>query len=63
MAEGLAAACKEEGLKVPLIVRAAGTNGELARKILSSQGITVKFAQTLGQATAMVVEAAARKAA
>ena len=63
VAEGLAAACKEEGLKVPLIVRAAGTNGELARKILSSQGITVKFAQTLGQATAMVVEAAARKAA
>jgi succinyl-CoA synthetase beta subunit len=63
VAEGIAAACKQEGLTVPLIVRAAGTNGELARKILSSQGIAVKFAQTLGQATAMVVEAAARKAA
>src|SRR3546814_16055500 len=34
VAEGVAAACREEGLRVPLIVRAAGTNGELARKIL-----------------------------
>ncbi len=63
VAEGIAAACKEEGLKVPLIVRAAGTNGELARKILMSQGIPVTFAQTLGQATAKVVEVAGRKAA
>jgi len=63
VAEGIAAACKEEGLSVPLIVRAAGTNGELARKILSSQGVPVNFAQTLGQAAAMVVEAAGRKAA
>jgi succinyl-CoA synthetase beta subunit len=63
VAEGIATACKEEGLKVPLIVRAAGTNGELARKILMSQGIPVTFAQTLGQATAKVVEAAGRKAA
>ncbi|MEQ8354412.1 MAG: ADP-forming succinate--CoA ligase subunit beta [Kiloniellaceae bacterium] len=63
VAEGIAAACKEEGLGVPLIVRAAGTNGELARKILLSQGIPVTFAQTLGQAAAKVVEAAGRKAA
>src|SRR3546814_12849768 len=28
VAEGVAAACREEGLRVPLIVRAAGTNGE-----------------------------------
>jgi len=63
VAEGIAAACKEEGLRVPLIVRAAGTNGELARKILMSQGIPVTFAQTLGQAAAKVVEVAGRKAA
>jgi len=63
VAEGIAAACKAEGLRVPLIVRAAGTNGELARKILMSQGIPVTFAQTLGQAAAKVVEAAGRKAA
>jgi succinyl-CoA synthetase beta subunit len=63
VAEGIAAACKEEGLRVPLIVRAAGTNGELARKILMSQGIPVTFAQTLGEAADKVVEAAGRKAA
>jgi len=63
VAEGIAAACKEEGLRVPLIVRAAGTNGELARKILMSQGIPVTFAQTLGQAATKVVEVAGRKAA
>ena len=63
VAEGIATACKEEGLRVPLIVRAAGTNGELARKILMSQGIPVTFAQTLAQAAAKVVEAAGRKAA
>src|SRR5690606_35143929 len=63
VAEGIAAACREEGLRVPLIVRAAGTNGELARKILMSQGIPVTFAQTLAQAAARVVEAAGRKAA
>jgi succinyl-CoA synthetase beta subunit len=46
-----------------LIVRAAGTNGELARKILMSQGVPVTFAQTLGQAAAKVVEVAGRRAA
>src|SRR3546814_4585910 len=60
VAEGVAAACREEGLRVPLIVRAAGTNGELARKILMSQGIPVTFAQTLAQAAAKVVEAAGK---
>jgi succinyl-CoA synthetase beta subunit len=63
VAEGIAAACKEEGLRVPLIVRAAGTNGEMARKILMSQGVQVTFAQTLAQAAAKVVEAAGRRAA
>lgn len=63
MAEGIATACKEEGLRVPLIVRAAGTNGELARKVLMSQGIPVTFVQSLAQAAAKVVELAGRKAA
>lgn len=63
VAEGIAAACREVGLRVPLIVRAAGTNGELARKILMSQGVPVTFAQTLGQAADKVVKAAGRRAA
>src|SRR3546814_19580315 len=63
VAEGVAAACREEGLRVPLIVRAAGTTGELARKILMSPGIPVTFAPTLAQAAATVVRAAGRQAA
>ncbi len=63
VAEGIAAACKAEGLRVPLIVRAAGTNGELARKILKAQGIQVGFAETIGQAAAMVAAAAGQEAA
>lgn len=63
VAEGIAAACKSEGLRVPLIVRAAGTNGELARKILNSQGVPVTFAETIGQAASQVVTAAGREAA
>ena len=63
VAEGVAAACKSEGLRVPLIVRAAGTNGELARKMLTSQGVPVTFAETIGQAASLVVAAAGQEAA
>ena len=58
VAEGIGAAWRERGADVPLIVRAAGTNGDLARKILASQGIPVDFADTLGEAVAKVVRAA-----
>jgi succinyl-CoA synthetase beta subunit len=44
--------------KVPLIVRAAGTNGDLARKILVGQGIPVDFADTVSEAVSKVVRAA-----
>lgn len=63
VAEGIAAACKSEGLRVPLIVRVAGTNGELARKILKAQGVSVIFAESIGQAADLVVAAAGREAA
>ena len=63
VAEGIAAACREAGLGVPLIVRAAGTNGDLARKILVAQGIAATFADTLGEAAIMAAEAAGRGSA
>ncbi|MDX1576623.1 MAG: ADP-forming succinate--CoA ligase subunit beta [Kiloniellales bacterium] len=62
VAEGIGAAWRERGSNVPLIVRAAGTNGDLARKILASQGIPVDFADTLGEAVAKVVQAAKARA-
>jgi succinyl-CoA synthetase beta subunit len=62
VAEGIGAACRETDSKVPLIVRAAGTNGDLARKILVAQGIAVDFADTVGEAVAKVVRAAKGRA-
>jgi len=58
VAEGIADACRDRDLKVPLIVRAAGTNGDLARKILLAQGIAVDFAGSLSEAVAKAVAAA-----
>jgi len=57
VAEGIANACRERDLTVPLIVRAAGTNGDLARKILAGQGIPVDFADSLSEAVAKAVRA------
>lgn len=58
VAEGIGTACREAKLTVPLIVRAAGTNGDLARRILVSQGIPAAFADTVGEAVAKAVRAA-----
>ncbi len=58
IAEGIAAAVKELGLKVPLVVRAAGTNMEIARKILTSQAIPATFADDMGEAAARAAAAA-----
>ena len=58
LAEGIAAAVRAHGLKVPLIVRAAGTNMEIAKKALVGQGIPVTFADDMAQAAELVVRAA-----
>jgi len=58
LAEGIAAAVRAHGLKVPLIVRAAGTNMEIAKKALIGQGIPVTFADDMAQAAELAVRAA-----
>lgn len=58
IAEGIAAAVRAHGLKVPLIVRAAGTNKEIAKKALIGQGIPVIFADDMAEAAELVVRAA-----
>jgi succinyl-CoA synthetase beta subunit len=40
IAEGVIAAVKEVGLKVPLVVRLEGTNVELGKKIIASPAST-----------------------
>lgn len=63
MAEGIAAAVRAHGLKAPLIVRAAGTNMEIAKKTLLDQGIQVVFADDMAEAAEMAVAAARTGAA
>jgi succinyl-CoA synthetase beta subunit len=57
IAEGVIAAVKEVGLKVPLVVRLEGTNVELGKKILSESGLNVIAADDLDDAAAKIVKA------
>jgi len=55
IAEGVIAAAKEVGLKVPLVVRLQGTNVELGRKILAESGLNITPADSLTEAAQKVV--------
>ena len=57
IAEGVIAAVKEVGLKVPLVVRLEGTNVELGKKILNESGLAVIAADDLGDAAEKIVKA------
>jgi succinyl-CoA synthetase beta subunit len=62
IAEGVVAAVKEVGLKVPLVVRLEGTNVELGKKIISESKLNVLPADDLDDAAQKIV-AAVKKAA
>ena len=62
IAEGVIAAVKEVGLKVPLVVRLEGTNVELGKKIIRESGLDVIAANDLADGAEKIV-AAVRKAA
>jgi succinyl-CoA synthetase beta subunit len=57
IAEGVVAAVKEVGLKVPLVVRLEGTNVELGKKILKESGLDVIPADDLDDAAQKIVKA------
>jgi len=57
IAEGVVAAAKEVSLSVPLVVRLAGTNVELGKKILSQSGLQIIAADNLADAAVKVVKA------
>jgi succinyl-CoA synthetase beta subunit len=57
IAEGVVAAVKEVGLKVPLVVRLEGTNVELGKKILRESGLNVIPADDLDDAAKKIVSA------
>jgi succinyl-CoA synthetase beta subunit len=62
IAEGVIAAVKEVGLKVPLVVRLEGTNVDLGKKILNESGLKVVAADNLADA-AQKITAAIKQAA
>lgn len=57
IAEGVLAAVKEVGLKVPLVVRLEGTNVELGKKIIAESGLNVIAADDLDDAAQKIVAA------
>ena len=57
IAEGVIAAVKEVGLKVPLVVRLEGTNVELGKAILDKSGLNVISADDLDDAARKIVDA------
>jgi succinyl-CoA synthetase beta subunit len=59
IAEGVVAASKAVGLKVPLVVRMKGTNEDLGKKILKDSGLPIIAADTMAEAAQKVVAAAA----
>lgn len=57
IAEGIIAAAKEIGIKVPLVVRLAGTNVEKGEEILSNSSLEIIPAHDLADAASKIVEA------
>ena len=57
IAEGVIAASKEVGLKVPLVVRLEGTNVELGKKILAESGLNIIPANDLTDAAKKITAA------
>ncbi|MBU4529864.1 MAG: ADP-forming succinate--CoA ligase subunit beta [Hoeflea sp.] len=57
IAEGVVAAVKEVGLKVPLVVRLEGTNVALGKKIINESGLDVIAADDLDDAAQKIVKA------
>jgi succinyl-CoA synthetase beta subunit len=57
IAEGVVAAVKEVGLKVPLVVRLEGTNVEAGKKIIADSGLNVLTGDNLDDAAQKIVKA------
>jgi len=58
IAEGIIKAVREVGIELPIIVRLAGTNAELGRKLLAESGLSIIAADDLAAAAEQAVLAA-----
>jgi succinyl-CoA synthetase beta subunit len=57
LAEGVVLAAKETNLTIPLVVRLAGTNVELGKKVLEKSNLKIISANNLSSAAKKIVEA------
>jgi succinyl-CoA synthetase beta subunit len=57
IAQGVVAAAREVDLRVPLVVRLAGTNVDAGRDILRTSGLTIISAENLADAADKIVSA------
>jgi succinyl-CoA synthetase beta subunit len=57
IANGIVAAAKELGLKVPLVVRLEGTNVELGKQILGDSGLNIMSAASMADGAQKIVQA------
>jgi succinyl-CoA synthetase beta subunit len=58
IAEGVIAASKAVGLKVPLVVRMKGTNEDIGKKMIADSGLPIITANNMAEAAEKVVAAA-----
>lgn len=56
LAQGVVEAAKETNLPVPLVVRLAGTNVELGKKILKKSNLKIISANNLADAAKKIIE-------
>ena len=57
IAQGIVAAVKEVGLKMPLVVRLEGNNVEAGKQTLAESGLTIQSATTMADAAEKIVKA------
>jgi len=58
LAEGIIAAVKKLGLKLPVVLRAEGTNVEQGKKMLAESGLALVMADDMGEGARKAVELA-----
>ncbi len=62
IAEGVVAAARELGVKVPLVVRLEGTNVELGKQIMAASGLQILAADDLADAAKKITDAVKKAA-
>ncbi len=60
LAEGVIAAVKELGVRVPVVIRMEGTNVEKGKQMLRESGLNFTTADTMGEAATTVVALAGK---